>query len=38
MNPQKRLLQAERAFQQYQIIRWAVMEKRYIGLIESLVN
>lgn len=37
-NPQKRLLQAEQAFQQYQKIRWSVMEKRYIGLIESLVN
>lgn len=37
-NPQKCLLQAERAYQQYQKIRWSVMEKRYIGLIESLVN
>jgi glycosyltransferase involved in cell wall biosynthesis len=37
MNPQKRLLQAEKAFQQYQMIRWAVMEKRYVDLIESLV-
>jgi len=36
--PHKRLLQAERAFQQYQAIRWPVMEKRYIGLIESLAN
>jgi glycosyltransferase involved in cell wall biosynthesis len=38
MNPQKRSLQAGRAFQQYQRIRWAVMEKRYIGLVESLVS
>jgi len=38
LSPQKRLLQTERAFQQYQRIRWAVMEKRYIGLIESLVD
>jgi glycosyltransferase involved in cell wall biosynthesis len=38
MSPQKRLLQAERAHQQYQKIRWAVMEKRYIGLIESLIE
>lgn len=38
MSPQKRLLQAKKAFQQYQRIRWAVMEKHYIGLIESLVN
>jgi glycosyltransferase involved in cell wall biosynthesis len=38
VNPQKRLLQAEQAFQQYQKIRWSVMEKRYIGLIESLIN
>lgn len=38
MNPQKRLLQAEKAFQQYQGIRWAVMKKRYVGLIESLVG
>jgi glycosyltransferase involved in cell wall biosynthesis len=38
MSPQKRLLQANRAFQQYQKIRWAVMEKRYIGLIESLIE
>ena len=37
-NPQKRLLQAEKAFQQYQKIRWSVEEKRYIGLIESLIN
>ncbi len=37
-NPQQRSLQAENAFQQYQEIRWAVMEKRYIGLIESLVG
>ena len=36
--PQKRLSQAERAFQQYQAIRWPVMEKRYIGLIESLAD
>ena len=38
MNPQKRLLQAEKAFQQYQGIRWTVMKKRYIGLIESLAG
>ena len=38
MNPQKRLLQAEKAFQQYQEIRWAVMKKRYVGLIESLAG
>ena len=38
MSPQKRLLQAERAYQQYQKIRWAVMEKRYIGLIDSLIE
>ena len=38
LSPQKRILQAERALQQYQRIRWAVMEKRYIGLIESLVD
>jgi len=37
-NPQKRLLQAETAFQQYQGIRWTVMRNRYIGLIESLVG
>jgi glycosyltransferase involved in cell wall biosynthesis len=37
-NPQKRILQAEKAYQQYQKIRWSVMEKRYIGLIESLIN
>jgi glycosyltransferase involved in cell wall biosynthesis len=38
ISPEKRLLQAKKAFQQYQRIRWAVMEKRYIGLIESLAN
>jgi glycosyltransferase involved in cell wall biosynthesis len=38
MNPHRRFLQAERAFRQYQAIRWPVMEKRYIALIESLVN
>jgi glycosyltransferase involved in cell wall biosynthesis len=38
MNPQKRLLQAERAFQQYQAIRWPVMKERYVGLIESLLG
>jgi glycosyltransferase involved in cell wall biosynthesis len=37
-NPQQRILQAETAFQQYQRIRWSVMEKRYIGLIDSLAN
>jgi len=38
MNPHRRLLQAERAFKQYQAIRWPIMEKRYIRLIESLAN
>jgi glycosyltransferase involved in cell wall biosynthesis len=38
MNPQKRLQQAEKAFQQYQEIRWPVMKQRYIGLIESLAG
>jgi len=38
MQPQKRFLQAERAFQQYQAIRWSVMEERYIRLIKSLTN
>ena len=38
MSPQKRLLQAERAYQQYQKIRWAIMEKKYIGLIDSLID
>lgn len=37
-NPQKRLLQAEDAFQHYQKIRWEVMKKRYIELINSLNN
>jgi len=37
-NPQKRLLQAEKAFQHYQKIRWPVMKKRYVELINSLVG
>ena len=37
-NPQKRLLQAEKAFQYYQKIRWAIMRERYIELIYSLMN
>jgi glycosyltransferase involved in cell wall biosynthesis len=37
-DPQKRLLQAEEAFQHYQKIRWEVMKKRYIELINSLNN
>ena len=37
-DPQKRLSQAEKAFQQYQAIRWPVMKERYVGLIESLVG
>jgi glycosyltransferase involved in cell wall biosynthesis len=36
MDPQKRLLQAEEAFQHYQKIRWEVMRKRYIELINLL--
>lgn len=35
-NPGERLLQAEKAFQHYQKIRWPVMKKRYIELIDSL--
>jgi glycosyltransferase involved in cell wall biosynthesis len=35
-DPQKRLLQAEEAFQHYQKIRWEVMRKRYIELINLL--
>jgi len=38
MDPQKRLLQAEEAFQHYQTIRWEVMRKRYIELINLLNN
>ena len=37
-DPQKRLSQAEKAFLQYQAIRWPVMKERYVGLIESLVG
>jgi glycosyltransferase involved in cell wall biosynthesis len=35
-DPQKRLLQAEEAFQHYHKIRWEVMRKRYIELINLL--
>lgn len=38
MNPQKRLLQAENAYQQYQKIRWSVMRKQYIELLDSLIG
>ncbi len=37
-NPQKRLLQAEKAYQHYQKIQWSVMRERYIKLIDSLMN
>jgi glycosyltransferase involved in cell wall biosynthesis len=37
-SPKKRLLQAEKAFQHYQKIRWAVMRERYIKLIDSLIS
>jgi len=37
-NPQKRLEQAEKAFQEYQKIQWPIMRKRYIELINSLVS
>jgi len=37
-NPKKRLLQAEKAYQQYQRIRWAVMKKQYIELLDSLIS
>jgi glycosyltransferase involved in cell wall biosynthesis len=36
-DPQTRFLQAEKAFRQYQAIKWPVMKERYVGLIESLV-
>jgi len=36
--PHKRILQAEQAFQHYQKIRWSIMRKRYIELIESLIS
>jgi len=38
LDTQKRLLQAEKAFQHYQKIRWAIMRERYIELIDSLMN
>lgn len=38
LNPEERRMQAERAFQQYQSIRWKVMEQRYVDLIESLFS
>jgi len=38
MNPQKRLCQAEKAFQHYQKIRWEIMRRRYVELIKSLVG
>jgi len=38
VNPQKRLSQAEKAFQEYQNIRWEIMRKRYVELIKSLVG
>jgi len=37
-NPQKRILQADKAFQHYQKIRWEVMKKRYVELIDSLIS
>jgi glycosyltransferase involved in cell wall biosynthesis len=38
VSPQKRLLQAEKAYQQYQRIRWSVMRKQYIELLDSLIS
>ena len=37
-NPEKRLCQAEKAFQHYQKIRWEIMRKRYVGLVNSLAG
>jgi glycosyltransferase involved in cell wall biosynthesis len=37
-SPEKRLLQAETAFQHYQKIRWDIMRRRYIKLINSLIS
>ena len=38
IEPQKRLIQAENAFCHYQKIRWEIMKKRYIDLIDSLIG
>jgi len=38
VNPQKRLIQAEEAFQRYQKIRWSIMRERYTKLIDSLIS
>ena len=37
-NPERRRLQAEKAFEHYQDIRWEIMRRRYIELIESLID
>jgi len=37
-NPKKCLSQAQKAFQHYQKIRWLVMKKRYLALIDSLIG
>lgn len=38
VNPQKRLLQANTAFQHYQKIQWEIMRKRYLELIDALIH
>ena len=38
IDPQKRLIQAENAFRYYQKIKWEIMKKRYIDLIDSLIG
>ncbi|MEA3225197.1 MAG: glycosyltransferase family 4 protein [Planctomycetota bacterium] len=37
-DPQKRFSQTDKAFKQYQAIKWSVQKERYIDLIESLVE
>lgn len=36
--PEKGLSQTEKAFKQYQAIKWSVQKERYVGLIESLAG
>jgi glycosyltransferase involved in cell wall biosynthesis len=37
-DPEKRLSQTDKAFEQYEAIKWSVQKERYVSLIESLID